>query len=333
MRGPESPNRDAAGNDMRLLNEARFAIGLALIALAANGCSSSSEHAAPTEPDAPPAVTCVPEIGRWEGHRPPTNVGYASATDTQRGRLVLHDRFDRANTWYYAGNAWKRLDAAHLPTAIGPIVFDDARGRLVLFGSTVGDSTTGETWIHGGSDWIRITTATTPRARFHHNLVYDVARDRVVLFGGVDSGGTTFDETWEFDGVDWRRVTTTIAAPIGQTNSVYDRHRQRTVVFVSSRHETWEFDGANWTKSAAVTPNVNYPALTYDPIAKRVVSFGGEQNNTMVAETWEYDGAAWSNVSGATSPPVRAGGVMGFDPSSSRLVLFGGHRPRGGLPL
>lgn len=41
----------------------------------------------------------------------------------------------------------------------------------------------------------------------HATLVYDVRRDRAVLFGGHD-GTHVFGETWEWDGARWHAVRT-----------------------------------------------------------------------------------------------------------------------------
>ena len=48
--------------------------------------------------------------------------------------------------------------------------------------------------------------------RTHSAMAYDIARDRVVLFGGEDLTGLLSD-TWEWDGFDWRRVPTDTAPP------------------------------------------------------------------------------------------------------------------------
>ena len=35
----------------------------------------------------------------------------------------------------------------------------------------------------------------------------DLARERIVLFGGSDSGSEVYGDTWEWDGEAWEKVT------------------------------------------------------------------------------------------------------------------------------
>src|SRR5215468_2010500 len=70
-----------------------------------------------------------------------------------------------------------------------------------------------------------------PAARWGHAMVYDAARDRVLLFGG--STGTTFhDDTWSWDGSRWTQLAPSLSPPArDQHVMAYDGARGRVVLF------------------------------------------------------------------------------------------------------
>jgi hypothetical protein len=82
-------------------------------------------------------------------------------------------------------------------------------------------------------------------------MAHDVARERMVLFGGNDPG--RLGDTWEWDGESWtQRTPATNPPPRNVTAMAYDAARQRVVLFGgndgSARrlNDTWEWDGVNW---------------------------------------------------------------------------------------
>src|SRR4051812_20669731 len=100
--------------------------------------------------------------------------------------------------------------------------------------------------------------ASGPPAASQACVVYDEARQRLVVFGGQSTSGLS-GETWTWDGTRW-----TLAAhsgPRARTGSaaVYDAGRQRVVLFGGdggrgSLADTWEWDGAAWAQVATGGP-------------------------------------------------------------------------------
>jgi len=80
------------------------------------------------------------------------------------------------------------------------MVYDSARGRVVLFGGYGSPPVFGDTWEWDGSNWVERTPATSPTDRYGHEMVYDHARGRVVLFGGVYVD--TLNDMWEYGPID-----------------------------------------------------------------------------------------------------------------------------------
>ena len=79
------------------------------------------------------------------------------------------------------------------------MAFDPARGETVLFGGTSGSVYFGDTWTWDGSNWSSHAAA-GPSARTGAQLVFDVAHNRLDMFGGyvVNTDGTTISQpdTW-----------------------------------------------------------------------------------------------------------------------------------------
>ena len=84
-------------------------------------------------------------------------------------------------------------------------VFDPATENVLLIGS--GNETfLGDVWSWDGANWEETPASGTP-ARSGLNVAYETARDRFVLFGGVDRpGGVALDDTWEWDRAAWSCV-------------------------------------------------------------------------------------------------------------------------------
>lgn len=198
----------------------------------------------------------------------PQTRAYAAMTyDSARQRVVLFGGLidDPVNgtgldsdVWEFDGTTWTfRGDQGPDVRKNAALVYDSARQKTVLFGGqALGANNVAyyakDTWEWDGNGWTRINTATSPSGREAPAAVYDVNRQRVVLFGGfTNNGNTPINDTWEYDGTDWTKVATSssptlrIVAPMG-----YDSKRLRTVLFgglVSSGgsssvlQETWEY--------------------------------------------------------------------------------------------
>jgi hypothetical protein len=168
--------------------------------------------------------------------------------------------------------------------------------------------------------------------RSGHATAFDVARTRVVLFGGRSSDALLRD-TWEWDGSHWTQVSDIGPPDRGSHGMAYDGARKRTILFggisladESAAHgDTWMWDGENWTQLSDGGPSPRSGApLAYDSIRQRIVLFGGmTPNGAVLSDTWEFDGEAWAQVED-TGPDGRAHHGLAFHRTSGAVVLFGG---------
>ena len=173
--------------------------------------------------------------------------------------------------------------------------------------------------------------------RVGHDMVYDSAQERIVLFGGHVPDGIVA-ETWLYDGTRWWLDSPAASPPPRQNHAlVYDAARQRVVLFGGVDRwgvfldDTWEYDGTQWqeiTSAARPSPRRDH-ALAYDAARGRVVLFGGEDPDTSSqGDTWEYDGSqgSWQPVSpSGPLPSPRRGHKLAYDAAGERVLLFGGN--------
>lgn len=179
-----------------------------------------------------------------------------------------------------------------------------------------------------------LVLAQAPPKRAHHALVYDDARERVLLTGGSSpfEGGECcafFNDLWAFDGSRW--VALPASGPqMSGMRLAFDSHTRKVVSFGGySRGQSMSdlrvLDGDVWTTvgqhegMAAAEPG-----FVYDARRRRFVAFGGSAGRGQVhGDTWEYDGSSWTKAAGA-GPPARQAHTMVFDERRGRIVVFGG---------
>jgi hypothetical protein len=198
-------------------------------------------------------------------------------------------------------------------------VYDPALQAVLVFGGTIqtaeanmNDRTgalgelSAETWLYrADSGWARLAASEVrPSPRAAHSAAFASDAGLMVVFGGSDS------------------------APV---------NCQRELVCSDSLlDDTWVLDPASgaWSQrhpSAGPTARIG-AAMAYDAGAQRVILFGGNSGegtwtgNIILDDTWAYDPVTdtWEDRAPATAPPGRIFGLMGYDPVSGRILLWGG---------
>ena len=105
--------------------------------------------------------------------------------------------------WRWDGSAWKTAASGGPP--ISPVQQLAATANGLLLADGGGLQRTFFTWTWDGATWTR-HDGPAPPPRNGQAVVYDEARDRVVMTGGwLDSGFRT--DLWEWDGAAWSEVT------------------------------------------------------------------------------------------------------------------------------
>jgi hypothetical protein len=237
------------------------------------------------------------------------------------------------------------------------MAFDSDRGDILLFGGESANVLQNDTWVYNetnSASWIRLFLFATnpPPPRSEAAMVYDAARHRFVLFGGV-SGSQYLNETWVYDNYGlsgkWTLLNPPNRPPARAGHSmVFDTQRNVVVLFggedqtlcqfcYKQYDDTWEFDGNNWTQR---TP-ANHPgrrvrhAMAWDSARQVTVLFGGTappDNDPFTIDeyndTWEWNGTDWvlSQLPASRSAPpgARQQHVLAYDSKRGKTVMFGG---------
>lgn len=229
------------------------------------------------------------QIGWTPESERPTVFG-ATAFDTARGVLVhagpkTHER-DASGSWRVVDPAGVRATA---------LAYDAARGVCVTF------DVAGHTWTWDGLRWTQVATS-GPQRRNAYGLVYDSARQRVILYGGNMGLFGELNDTWEWDGAAWTQVATSAPGPaVSSASMAYDVARSEVVLFGGSTGpyltsfslDTWTFDGTSWTRQNVTGPSEHEGSMAWDAARSRAVLLT-DGGGRVSSEVWEWDGAAWT---------------------------------------
>lgn len=265
---------------------------------------------------------------------PPRTAVYAAS----RARVLTVPAYDypgacaASDVFAWDGVAWHRHTSVTgpAPRLEHAVAYDDARGRLVLFGGVSGVAVD-DTWEWDGTQWHRMQPSTAPWPRFGHAMAYDATRSRVVLRGGAVRSGRNlvlYGDTWEWDGATWTYTSGGSNGLFGHA-LCFDPVRGRVLSYGGSADprnaQLQEWNGATWSRlqGGEGPAYLAGHALVADPVRRRVVMTGGGTSPvTPNPYTWEWDGAEWTKHEDPAwlSHPT----VAVFDERLGRVVAVSG---------
>jgi MYXO-CTERM domain-containing protein len=277
-------------------------------------------------------------------YNPATGKTYLfGGSDASTGQ-VLND------LWAWDGKTWAQVAADVRPHARSDaaMAYDPARKSLLLFGGYDPYSGTayGDTWeFTSAGKWVQLGPASSPDPLMGHGMVTDTTRNKILLFGGMNSYmwldvGPSYkdpmrNEVWEWDGLTttWtnRTPTSLASSPTARQYPLlaYDEGRQKMFLYDGENYSSnptlfWEWDplSAGWT-NRSTGDALGYAiclALGYDSIRRRAVLLMDPNS-----QTWEVDtkGPTWYVRTLPTSPGILSGSSMVFDSLRGVVVLFG----------
>ncbi|MCB9655458.1 MAG: hypothetical protein H6729_15160 [Deltaproteobacteria bacterium] len=229
------------------------------------------------------------------------------------------------------------------PLARPALAYDEARKRIVLFGGIRAQTSMASAalWEYDGTTWTEMCDPCDPGTRVGHGLVYDRARAKVVMIGGLDQGGVAHNDVWTWDGTAWDLEPATGEAPdpIAHFGMVYDPSGGRILVVggdtsTGASNEMFELIGSAWHR-LQVEAGVDGPlparisesnALVWDDATRTLYIVGGTDTLGMgMDDLWKLDAAGgWSRVCEICSgTPARARAAI-WDPARARIVVVGG---------
>ncbi len=285
-------------------------------------------------------------IERFPSNQPPREgCSGPMAYDSARDRTVYFEsRFGLnamvpGRTWEWDGTDWTLVSQSGPFERNGSsMVYDSARERVVLFGGLrlLNEfEFANDTWEWDGATWREATPTRRPPARSNAKMVYDVERQKVVLFGGtpvINPVNESFDDVWEWDGAEWTEVSETVR-PQGRNNHsmIYDHAQKEIIVFGGETsgvisNSMWRWNQEGWIELTALRPSErSVDAYAFDPVPQRTVLHGGRISNVATDNTtWEWDGTNWTEHIPQILSPSRRQARMAYNANRGRVMLFGG---------
>ena len=280
--------------------------------------------------------------------------GASMAYDSRRDRVVLFGGVSggesSSDLWEWDGVAWS--ERACQPDEQWPdprndyrAAYDEARGRVVIFGGESDEDIDASVWEWDGQSWTRVPPPEIgPCLRSNPAMVYDSLTRRVMLFGGLyrqeDDDDVYMDDLWEWDGRQWTLRAGPGSGPAGRWGAgmAHDPHWDRLVLLGGQDasdllDDTWLWDGERWaevgTRPSGLGPRAGH-AAAYDTRRGLSVVFGGADGDELLADTWRWDGLSWTpgpEAPGGLTP--RRDHAMAFHAARGELVLFGGEDGEG----
>lgn len=224
------------------------------------------------------------------------------------------------------------------------MVYNPITTHTVLFGGvTATDASTkqayefSDTWDWNGTLWTQLFPLHVPQARYGHIMVYDSARDRIVMFGGrTNNSKLDLGDTWVFKNGDWTQLNPPSSPPARLlAGAAYDPIRDRVVLFggatitadgktTTPYHDTWEFDGTTWTQVLSDGPKIDKPLLTWDAARANVFMLGVD--SSIVSHQFTYDPKVpvWNEKTGTRLPSCVNEGAITYNPVNGTVFFTGG---------
>jgi hypothetical protein len=235
--------------------------------------------------------------------------------------------------------------------------FDEARGRLVIYGGFRADQSLDDWWDYDPTTgtWANRTPsprpADYPTARYGAPMTYDRANRRFLLFGGGIRTVSSFRSTdglWELEpdaGV-FRSLSPSPRPPawpgaLSSAGLTYDHQRQRLVLFGGQNtfvasDALWEWDAnTGWVNLTPTPRPALWPPATYGLMGQlhfvdgRLQLWGGNVSGAASTQLWakEHDGG-WVDLAPTPRPPnwpsASQGSATAVDTTSGRLISVGG---------
>ena len=300
---------------------------------------------------------------------PPSGRGYHSAVyDAVHDRMILFggdpsigDCGGRGNDVWVLTDAtgsegtstWNQLNPVGPPPSgrgLHSAVYDPATNRMIVFGGEQAcGSPLSDVWVldnangEGGSPaWTQLSPAGTPPAgRGSHSAAYDIAANRMIVFGGATASGA-INDVWVLENANgsggtpaWIQLGPTGAPPSGRWShtSVYDLTTNRIVIFGGSTdsglvNDLWVLGNANglggtprWIQlspTGVLPEERDSHSAIYNPMSNRITVFAGKDS------TCYFRNDAWVAALYTITATAGSGGTV--SPSGTFTVVPGGYQ-------
>jgi hypothetical protein len=204
------------------------------------------------------------------------------------------------------------------------MAFDPTRGQVVLFGGFAnGIGYANDAWAWDGSVWTPIDfDDEVPPPRDEHGLVFDSARNRLVLIGGLIADNQPIDDAWELVGDEWSPILDLPPSPRFGAGFVFDALRGQTLMIGGADPD--RILDQVWTLRSGS------PEITSGPASGRSLVGAARElrvtarSEELVTYVWRRDGVPLTdggNVSGARTSVLLLNPAMASDSGSYDVIV------------
>jgi hypothetical protein len=259
---------------------------------------------------------------------PPSGRYFASAVyDAKRDRmLVFAGRFSfnySNEVWALTLSgtpAWTLLTPSGTPPsarASQVAIYDPIRDRMLMYGGSNSSGPLTDLWalnLASGPAWNALTTAGSQGETGGYSAIYDLARDRVLLFGGYDAFGNDYNyvAALSLTGTPtWTSLSPLGVPPSPRANSptVYDKNVDRMIVFGGASGDVWSL---TWgTPLSVPDPDATVErfalaALSPNPFRGRVaIAFDVPRASWLQLRVFDLQGREVKRIADAQFAPGR----------------------------
>ena len=186
------------------------------------------------------------------------------------------------------------------------IAVDTSRNRMWMFGGATAGATSNELWYLDFSVvapvWVQVSTfGTRPSGRSEATMVYDSARDRLILFGGSGSP-RSINDAWELllSGTPiWRQLSIAGEKPSGRRThlAVYDDVADQMIIATGDddfpKADIWSLKFSSASSVVEDRPNGHRGVIGIERMApnpsRGSISFAISNRSTVAAELYIVD--------------------------------------------
>ena len=181
-------------------------------------------------------------------HTPPPRCCHAMAYDAVQKKVILYGGWNHLtgafynDTWSWDGEDWTQLPSGAIPLSAAHMLVRFASENKVV---AVPSTRSVNTWQWDGSTWTETFSLPSP-SRADGRSVYDSQYQRIILFGGIESGAVYLNDTWVFDGQNWNLLNLpSPPSPRFSPVMFYDEQRHSIILFGGATKgallgDTWE---------------------------------------------------------------------------------------------
>jgi hypothetical protein len=255
---------------------------------------------------------------------PTERTGASLVYDKARREAVLyggiHNSEFLGTTFKWTSSGWvQQFPPTSPPPRVDAVMaYDVVRNKAILFGGfyfvDADDYLLNDTWAWDGENWQQQFPTNLPPGRFGAQMVYDRARQNILLFGGGVLGAP-LNDTWIWDGMNWIEQHPAHTPPRrADFGMAYDEGRQQVIVWGGQvaggfsggvATDTWAWDGQDWTQLPTyVEPPIElalYGQLVYLPELRTTVLIGDLRRKTCSSDvdcTFSEETQVWALTEG-----------------------------------